>query len=298
MGPSLSDMRLAGWKSEGGRDAYVRAYDEAMALWPVPYESALIPTRFGTTHAVISGPEDAPPLLLLPAAIGTGALQWYPNAARLTTAHRLIALDFVAAPGKGAQTAALVDRTDYTRWLLDLLDALDIEQADVVASSQGGWMALNLAIEEPARTRAVAALAPAASLLPFHKPIEWMIRVGPWMPVWTAGPSITANLATDFEPDDRFVRVAELGLRHFRYQQGALIPSGYTDSDLRSIRCRLLVMVGDHERIYDPQAALQRAAQLIPGVETELVADAGHLINMDQAEYADARVIEFLQGAA
>ncbi len=288
-------LKLAHWRSEAGRGAYLRAYDKALTLWPVPFESRLIPTRFGETHAVVSGPEDAPPILFLPAAIGTGALQWFPNATRLTKEVRMCALDFVGAPGRGTQTAPLADRADYARWLVDVVDGLGIEHADIVGSSQGGWMTLNVAIAEPSRVRSIALLAPAASFLPFRKPIEWMIRIGPWLPAWTAGPTIKVNFGADFELDDRFVRVAELALQHFRYQERALIPDAFSDGDLRGIKPRVLVMIGDHERIYDPADALQRATELVPGVETDFVAGAGHLINMEQAEHADAKILQFLK---
>lgn len=43
--------RLAGWNSEAGKEAYLAAYDSAMGLWPVPFESRQITTRFGSTPA-------------------------------------------------------------------------------------------------------------------------------------------------------------------------------------------------------------------------------------------------------
>ena len=52
---------------------YFAAYDATLALWPVPVKSQDVPTRFGSTHVHTCGPEDAPPLLLLPGqAISSG----------------------------------------------------------------------------------------------------------------------------------------------------------------------------------------------------------------------------------
>jgi pimeloyl-ACP methyl ester carboxylesterase len=288
-------IRLARWKSPEGRQAYLTAYEEAMTLWPVPFESKIIATRFGDTHAVVSGQADAPPLLLLPAAIGTGGLQWFPNAAGLAAHHRIYAIDFVGAPGKGSQTAAMLDKVDYANWLVDLLDQLSIDRANIVGSSQGGWMTLNAAEVEPSRVNAIALLAPAASLLPFRKPVEFMIRIGPWMPAWTAAGTIRFSFGSGYRVDERFSRVAELALKHFRYQEGALMPMAFSDDELRKVTARVRVMIGDHERIYDPQVALERARRLIPNVETELVANAGHLLNMEQADHVDARVVDFIQ---
>jgi hypothetical protein len=53
------------FRTPEGQAAFLAAYDAAMKLWPVPYEEIEIPSRFGMTHVVVSGPKDAPPLVLL-----------------------------------------------------------------------------------------------------------------------------------------------------------------------------------------------------------------------------------------
>lgn len=53
------------FKTLEGEARYLAAYDAALKLWPVPYDEIDISTRFGRTHVVVSGPNDAPPLVLL-----------------------------------------------------------------------------------------------------------------------------------------------------------------------------------------------------------------------------------------
>lgn len=38
---------------------YYQTYNESLSLWPVRWESFYISTRFGQTHVIASGPEDA-----------------------------------------------------------------------------------------------------------------------------------------------------------------------------------------------------------------------------------------------
>jgi len=90
----VTGIRPAGWRTPQGRDAYPDAYDAAMGLWPVPVTSRYVPTRFGPTHVVDSGPPDGEAVVLLHAATGFGAVQWYPNAAALTRTRRMLAPDF------------------------------------------------------------------------------------------------------------------------------------------------------------------------------------------------------------
>ena len=58
------------FKSSEDEAAYLAAYDATLKkLWPIPYEEVEIQNRFGMTHVVISGPKDAPPLVLLQAVL-------------------------------------------------------------------------------------------------------------------------------------------------------------------------------------------------------------------------------------
>ncbi len=54
--------QLSGFTSQEGRAAFLAAYDRVLAeLWPLPHESIEVPTRFGPTHAIVSGPPAATP---------------------------------------------------------------------------------------------------------------------------------------------------------------------------------------------------------------------------------------------
>ena len=292
----MRGFRLAGWKSEAGRRSYLAAYDAALALWTAPYESVEVPTRFGPTHGVASGPPGAPTVLMLPAATGIGAVQWYANAERLAAQHRVLALDFVAGPGGGTQAKEMIDRHDYASWLVDVLDWLGLERARFIGSSQGGWFVLNLCVMEPDRVEAAALLAPAASIAPFATMTNLSLRLGT-PPGWAAKPALRAILGPDVDVDERITRVMAMGLKHFRYQQRAVIPNVFSDTALSRVTAPILVMIGDREIIYAPGEALERAARTIADVQTALVPGAGHLLNVQMPALVDARMLEFFAEA-
>jgi pimeloyl-ACP methyl ester carboxylesterase len=291
---SDSGLRLAGWTSPERRDSYVRAYRKAQELWGAPVADLEIPTRFGPTHALASGPEDAAPLFLLHAAFNTGAIQWYPNVGRLSRDRRVVALDFVGAPGLSSQTAPIVDRGDCARWLSDVVDSFGLNSCDLVGSSQGGWLSLNLAMAQPRRVSKLVLLAPAASFLRFRRAASISIRLGPFMPGWTAGPSLKPVFGKRHRVDDRIVALLEKSLRHYRFQERPVIPDVFSDQELRLVRARTLVMYGDKEIICDPRPALSRAESLLQNVQTALVPDVGHLLNIELPEYVDRRILDFL----
>ena len=70
------------FKSPEGEAQYLATYDATLAAWPVPYQSLIVPTRAGRTHVIASGPEDAPPLVLLPMTF-ISATMWMYNMAEL-----------------------------------------------------------------------------------------------------------------------------------------------------------------------------------------------------------------------
>jgi pimeloyl-ACP methyl ester carboxylesterase len=55
-----------------------------------------------------------------------------------------------------------------------------------------------------------------------------------------------------------------------------------------------LVIYGNKEIIFDPVTALERADSLIENVETELMRNVGHLPNIEQPEYIDQKLLQFL----
>lgn len=46
--------------------------------------------------------------------------------------------------------------------------------------------------------------------------------------------------------------------------------------------------------MYHLQMALERASVLVPGIQAEIVKNAGHLLSLEQAEYVNQRVLSFL----
>ena len=61
------------YKSPAGERIVMDLYDSALAHWPVPYETQMIPTRHGETFVIASGDAANPPLVLLHGAAGNSA---------------------------------------------------------------------------------------------------------------------------------------------------------------------------------------------------------------------------------
>jgi pimeloyl-ACP methyl ester carboxylesterase len=274
------------FKTPEGQAAFLAAYEAIMKLWPVPYEEIEIPTRFGVTHVVTSGPKDAPPLVLLHGQCGTLTM-WAPNVADFSKDYRVYAIDVMGQPGKSI-------------WLSATLDGLYLDRIFLVGVSYGGWLGLNLALTVPERVRKLALLSPAASFQPVAR--QFSLRA---MPMFLIPTRFTVNsymglLGMNDTPGDKVARIAldliYLGLKHFRMppETARITASVFSDDELRALHLPVLLLIGDREVMYDPAKALARARRLIPDFKGELVPRCSHDMCSSQYQIVDARVLDFL----
>jgi pimeloyl-ACP methyl ester carboxylesterase len=289
--------QLSGFTSREGRAAFLAAYDHVLSeLWPLPYESVELPTRFGPTHAIVTGPPAAPPLLLLHGA-GLSATSWYPNIATYAGQFRTYALDTIFDSGRSRQTRLLQIRQDCAAWLGDVLDALGIDQTAVVGLSQGGWAAACAARFLPDRVTRLGLLAPVGALAPFKLPYLLLFRFPYLMPKGdelARARKVFASMR--LLPDEAFLQQVALGSRHFGYQQPPVFPRAFSDHDLGHITAPTLLLVAGQETLYDPRRALERARRLLPNLmDSDLVPGAGHFVSAARPDLVDPRVLAHLR---
>ena len=291
------------FKSSVGEAQYAAAYAASMNRWPVPYEDVYVRSRFGSTHVVASGHRDAPPLMLLHGFL-VSATMWSPNIAALTKNYRVYAVDVMGQPSKSVPTEPIGSRADFVEWLTAAMDALELDRIYLAGYSYGGWLTLNYAMSKPERVKKIVVLSPAGSFLPnvtqftlrgmslAFFPRRFLVdRFMRWL-------TLKENLRDhDVRAlSDCLVNQMDLGLKHFRMAAETLRvgPAPFSDEELRGVQVPTLLLIGDHEVLYDPAAALDRARRLIPSLEGQLVWRASHDMPYSQHQVVDARVLEFL----
>ena len=129
-------------------------------------------------------------------------------------------------------------------------------------------------------------------------PVLLLLRLRPFLPKKEPVAETRKTFQTVFGgrymPDERYVTQVALGAQHFRYQRPPIFPTVFPDDDLRGIAAPTLLLVAEHEVVYSPRRALERARLLIPDLEADVVPNAGHFVSMEQAAIVDRRVLEFL----
>lgn len=282
------------FRSPEGEARSVAAYDAALGHWPVPYEQRDVSTRFGPTHVIVSGSPAAKPLVLLHGQ-DSSATSWLYNVADLAPAFRIYAVDTVGDFGKSRPTRLPGNRVDYACWLLDVFDQLQIDQADLAGLSYGGFLTMNFALACPERVGRIVLLAPG---IPNFGPptMQWASYGLPMMSMpsrftvsrFIKGASTAGYTSSD--PIHEQMIVGMTSLQHVSFMRPV-----FTDEELGHLRVPTLLLIGDHEIMYAPQKALDRAAALIPGLRVQLVADAAHMLNSDQPALVDKFILDFLR---
>jgi pimeloyl-ACP methyl ester carboxylesterase len=283
----LRMTNLEPFRSPVDRARFIERYDAVMKLWPVSYTDEVVVTSFGATHVVISGAEDAPPLVLLHGAATTAAA-WIPAIAALSSSYRCYCIDTITDGNKSVATRRVNGAQDFVAWLREVFSALGIGDARVGGLSYGGWLAALLAIHAPDLVNRLVLVCPAGTFTPLTA--GFMVRVliaSLLRSKILVDRAIQWMSSTPEAPSDPVLTLVSANLLTCRTLRPELPqPVRLTDVDLRRIAVPTTVVIGDQEILYrgGPRAALARAETLIPDVRTELVPHAGHVLTLDAPE--------------
>jgi pimeloyl-ACP methyl ester carboxylesterase len=282
---------------------YMAAYDAVLAGWPVAYEDLYVPTSMGVTHVIASGADDAPPLVLLHAAMATATV-WRPNVEELSRHFRVYAVDVVGQGGKSVASRTVKNRRDYADWMNELFDRLGIERASIVGNSYGGFVALNQASLAPGRVERVVLISPAGgfvSVMPAFRSMIWQGLKGGVRRLFggrRGGPDLLSAIAgpVGFNPaDEDWLALGRLLMDGSLRMDNMIMPAVFSEAELGAIQAPTLLLIAGHEILYDPDPTLRRAMERMPGLEGEVVADAHHLAAMAQPDAVNARIVAFLE---
>lgn len=293
----------AHYKTPEGEAAFVARYEAVLQSWPVPYHEIEVPTRFGTSYVVASGPKDGPPLILLHGYFTT-LLLWTPNIADLGKEYRVYAVDLMGNRNRSVPGESIVSTDDLVAWLDETLLGLGLDSIYVMGMSFGGWLAINFTLSAPERVRKLVLISPAASLLPLVRQFTLRVMASMlppkrfWFESLMGWMGIRGGAGNGFM--QRLLDLMWLGGEHIEMSAKSMrvMPTVFSDEELGALRPPVLLLIGENEVIYDAAKAMERARRLIPHLESELVPQCSHDITFTQREIVDARVLEFLKEAA
>ncbi|MFI6769308.1 alpha/beta fold hydrolase [Streptomyces sp. NPDC050355] len=274
------------YKSEAGERELRRHYQEGLRTWPVPAEQVRVPTREGETFVVVSGPKDAPPLLLLHGS-GANAMMWRDDIASWARHFRTYAVDLIGEPGLSAPSRPPLSSDACALWLDDVLAGLGITSASVVASSLGGWVALDYASRRPERVTRLALLCPGGL---GRQKMGWLVKALLLHPWGRSGVRRSVASVAGLESPDvgHILDSVALTFLHFKPRTEQL--PRFSDDVLRRLTMPVLVMVGGRDAMFDSEGTARLVRRCVPHATVNVLPEVGHAI-LGQTD----SVLEFLR---
>lgn len=289
------------FRSQKAKERYLELYDSRAKLWPVPSETRMVETSFGQTFVRISGPLEAPPLVLLPGA-NTTSLLWIPNIKTLSEFYRTYAVDNIYDFGRSVYTQKFKVPGDFVSWLDEVFNALGLgNNINLAGLSYGGWITSQYALHFPNRINKIVLMAPAATIVPLGMGFMKSALLALIPHRRYVKKAMTFIMEDLSKKDDAGRREAEflsenayLGLRCFKPKM-LVNPTVLTDEELQDFKVPTLFLIGENEKIYSFKDVVLRLKNMAPHIKLEIIPNAGHDLTIVQAEMVNSFILDFLK---
>lgn len=287
------------FRSAKAKAEHLARYDLRAQQWPVASENRLVETSYGPTFVRISGASNDQALVLMHGA-SANSLMWMQNVAALSAGFRTYAIDNIYDYGRSVYTHPMKGPGDFANWMDELFTTLGLgDQICLMGMSYGGWLTAQYALRFPKRLAKIVLMAPAATVLPMQARFWAMAMLSGLHPQlfrvflrWLLGEG--THEAADRKRMEEGIEDVLVALRCFS-PKPMVVPTVLSDRELQSLPAPALFVVGEREKIYSPQKAIQRLKTVAPQIKTEIIPGAGHNLVMAQAEVVNAKVLEFLK---
>jgi pimeloyl-ACP methyl ester carboxylesterase len=243
---------------------------------------------------IVSGPEDASPMLLLHAS-GVAAWSWKYNVEELSKCYRTYAIDLIGDAGKSQYADfknIMKTGRDQAELYAEITGKLGVEKAYVVGASEGGFIGSNYALHFPERVEKLALLGPMGYSGALKSSIRIMMaQFFPLKPI--------QNATFSWAFSDSAKLKEEFG-EWFPLLMSDTFPAKVTPLPLsaeqrQSLEVPVMFVFGERDNLVgDPETA-RALVQDIPDVRVEIV-EAGHLMGAEIPAQVNALIKEFFTG--
>ena len=272
---------------EGGQKIKDR-YRQFLKYWPVANQHLWIPTCEGETFVIASGPESAPPVILLHGT-AFNSIMWMGDIAAWSKHFRLYAVDIIGDAGLSAPSRPSYSSDAHARWLDDVLADLKLKKAAFVGVSLGGWVALDYAIRRAERVKSVVLIAPGGlaskNVLPWALPL---MLLGKWgrrkIAERISGPA-SSNPSPPEQAVSDFIATV---FKNMRPRKKSL--PDFSDESLKGLTMPVMAILAGKDAFVDSARAKARLEKSVTNLQIDFLSESHHSItNQTQP------ILEFLR---
>jgi len=285
------------FRSKEKKAHYFKTYDKVLAQLNTPHTEKYIDTSYGSTHVIHCGQGIGEKIVMLH-CMGFSSISWYNNLKELSEHFDVYCIDTVGEPNKTLGNTVKITFDDYMKWLLQVLDGLKIETANLVGWSFGGFLATGFAINHPERAGKVCALSPAATVSKLNyrfylKLFPALIsgnqkRIDSFLK-WIAGKN------HDYDYENPAFAVFSEGIKSFKGWATGYKLCVYSDNDFKQMSMPYLLILGSDDPIYNKNAineVVKKIGTLNKNIKAETI-NGTHGFPIQNAQEVNKRLIAF-----
>ena len=267
------------YKTKEGEKIVKELYDRQVQSLGVEYEDIFVDTRYGRTHILKSGRQNAKSILLFHGGNSTAAFSLKQNL-YLIKDYQVYAPDTIGHPGKSDQRVLSSNTLEYGEWASDVIDSLGFERIICIGESFGGGILAKLMCISPEKISKAILLVPAGiynaskSRLIFSMGIPMMMYIVTKKEKWFEKAFLP--MTTNGEPMDKdTLEMIRTSFHHVNVNPN--MPSNVKKEDIENYQAPTLLLAGEKDVLFPGEKVIERAKEIIHNVETHLLKNCGHL---------------------
>jgi pimeloyl-ACP methyl ester carboxylesterase len=279
------------FKSKKGKKEILALYDKKLDELKVEAQHESISTTFGQTNIIISGKENAPPILVIHGSNGCAplAFETYPN---LSKSYRVYAIDVLAQPNKSAETRLSMKDTSYGEWINEIIRHYDLTNVSMAGFSFGGLIILKTLEYDESKIKEVFLSAPA--YIVNGNPLRALFKVFMPMKKYIRTQNmkyVEKFLAEVFTNRDQFaIDYLSKVFLHFK-MDFTQVPTIKT-SNANLIKTPIHLFAAKDDIVFPGKKMIKRAKKIFPSINhVELLLDSKHVQSHSQNLKIEKRIL-------
>ncbi|MGI9530512.1 alpha/beta fold hydrolase [Lutimonas sp.] len=288
-------MQRSLFKSIEGKKEVLNLYDEKLKALNLEVTSISVNTSFGETNILISGAENAPPIIVVHGSNGCApiALETYH---KLPSKFRVYAVDVLAQPNKSAEVRLSMKDASYGKWMNEIMQSLDVSNVTLAGFSFGGLVILKTLEYDESRVKEVFLSAPA--YIVNGNPLKALFKIFIPMKRFIKTKNtryIEKFLAQLFTDRDEFaLRFLSSVFLNFTMDFSPVPLIKKERAQL--IKTPISIFAAKHDLIFPGEKMIKRARTIFPSLkEAELLLNSKHVQNSEDNQYIEDKILATLK---